>query len=138
MKKQAFTLIELMVVVAIIAFLASIALPRYFRYYKQAHKAEAAMVLASLHTAEQLYWTEHKKYTKNLTKLGWKPEGNFYYTYGFFFPGAQEGKHFFVGSAKTPPDKLGPGTADQTSFTAGAAADDDSWTIDETRAIKNG
>jgi len=141
--KKAFTLIELMIVVAIIAFLASIAIPRYFKYYAKAQQAEVSMILASLHTAQEIYRAEHGKYSKNLQKIDWKPEGNFYYTYGFYFPGAQEGINYFVGKLKTSPENLGDCHAQKTSFLARAAGNPtekdniDLWSIDETRNIRH-
>jgi len=152
--KKAFTLIELMVVVAIVALLASIAIPRYFKFHAKAKQVEAAMILSSLHTAQQIYWSENGRYSTNLNGpggIGWKPAGyngsgekaNFYYTYGFYFPGAIEGVHFFIGKLKTPPRKLGDCFAKKSKFVARAAGDlmgDDKcdlWSVDETRSIKH-
>lgn len=153
MKSRAFTLIELMVVVAIIAFLAGIAVPRYLSYSRKAKSAEAAMLLASLHTAEQMYWAEHGTYSTNLNGpdgLGWQPEGyngggkkaNFYYTYGFYFPGAKEGVHYFTGKMETPPTTLEGTRADKGTFVAKATAefgenDIDVWSIDDSRTISH-
>jgi len=144
-KKQAFTLIELMVVVAIVAFLASIAVPKYFQYYKKARQAEVAMLLASLHTAQQLYWAEHGTYTTNLNGpggLGWKPEGMFFYTYGFYFTGAQEGVNYFTGKLNTPARVLRESHASKQTFLAQAAGNTDEknmfdiWSINEARDIR--
>ena len=44
-KQQAFTLIELMIVVAIIAILAAIAIPSYTQYVQQARRADARAML---------------------------------------------------------------------------------------------
>lgn len=154
MKKQAFTLIELMIVVAIIAFLATISIPQYFRYQAKAKQTEVSMNLASLHTAEQAYFAEHGEYTTVLWGeggLGWKPEGyrgggkgeNFHYTYGFNFPGAQEGVHYFTGKLGTPASALGQSSADKTSFVVKAAGDImgkgkvDVWKVDESRKIEH-
>jgi len=140
-----------MIVVAIIALLASIAIPRYFQYYAKAYQAETAMILASLHTAQQVYWTEYNTYTTNLEELGWRPEGyngggkdaKFYYTYGFYFPGAQEGIHYFIGKLCTPPDRLEDSYANEESFVIRAAGiipgvqDTDVWSINEIRDIKH-
>lgn len=154
MKKQAFSIIELMIVVSIIAFLATVAVPKYFNYHAKAKQAEVAVMLASLHTAQQTYWAENGTYNKVLNGsegIGWKPEGykgggkqeNFYYTYGFYFPGAKEGVHFFTGKLQTPAEKLGNCFADKEKFVAKAAADItgknkiDVWQIDENRRIEN-
>ncbi|MFA6527559.1 MAG: prepilin-type N-terminal cleavage/methylation domain-containing protein [Candidatus Babeliales bacterium] len=149
---SAFTLIELMIVVAIIAFLATLAVPQYFKYQMRARQAEVAMNLASLHTAMQAYFAEHGEYTTALAGkdgVGWKPEGykgggkqeNFYYTYGFYFPGAQEGVNYFTGKLETPASALGQSSADSASFAvraAGAVASKDVcdvWQMDEGRKL---
>ncbi|MFH1832113.1 MAG: type II secretion system protein [bacterium] len=153
-KSKAFTLIELMIVVAIIAFLAAISVPQYFKYISRARQAEVAMNLASLHTAQQAYFAEHAQYCMNLSgpeSIGWKPAGykegatqqNFYYTYGFNFPGAQEGVHFFTGKLNTPKESLGETYSKMDSFLAKAAGDIggkgklDVWQVDESRSIQN-
>jgi len=150
--KDAFHLIELMIVVAIIVFLATMALPRYSSYFTKARQAEVAVNLAALHTAEQAYWAECGTYNKILwgnNGIGWKPEGykgggkdeQFYYTYGFFFPGAQEGKHYFTGKLGLPAQYMTDTYANKEKFKAcalgGTEKDVDAWSIDESRRISN-
>lgn len=153
MNQKAFTLIELMIVVAIIVFLASIAIPRYMNYFTKARQAEVAVNLAALHTAQQTYWAEHGEYTTELggqNGASWQPEGykgggkqeNFYYTYGFNSPGAKEGVHYFTGKLQTPKETLGQTQISKDGFIAKAAANvssnkTDIWQVDETRTIKN-
>jgi prepilin-type N-terminal cleavage/methylation domain-containing protein len=150
---QAFTLIELMIVVAIITFLAVLAVPQLLHYKAKAFQAEVAMNLASLHTAQQIHFAQHGSYTSVLSGengLNWKPAGysadgdhNFYYTYGFNVPGAQEGVHYFTGKLKASAQSLGATTADKDGFIAGAAGDVagknkmDVWAVNESRKIEN-
>ncbi|MBN1549118.1 prepilin-type N-terminal cleavage/methylation domain-containing protein, partial [Candidatus Babeliales bacterium] len=105
-KKQGFSLLELMVVVAIVALLSMIATPSFMRYLAKAKRAEAFMNLGSLYTAEKVYWAEHGIFTDKLCGscgAGWKPEGysgggekeRFYYSYGFCH--GKEGEQFFTG-----------------------------------------
>ncbi|MFC1894844.1 type IV pilin protein [Candidatus Dependentiae bacterium] len=154
MKNSGFTIIELMIVVAIIAFLATISVPKYFNYYAKARQAEIAVNLASLHTAQQIYYAEHGVYSNVLfgkNGIGWKPEGyrgggkgeNFYYTYGFNFPGAKEGVNYFTGKLETSKEALGNTKSDKDAFVACAAGKVagkdkiDVWQIDESRRIEN-
>jgi prepilin-type N-terminal cleavage/methylation domain-containing protein len=132
-KKSGFTLIELMVVVAIIAFLAVIAIPSFMRFMAKAKRAEAYLNLSSLYTAQKVYHVEHGKYTNVLfgkDGLGWKPEGykgggvqeRFNYTYGF---AGNEGINHFTGRMQAPASALAPAHADKDKFLIFAAADID-------------
>lgn len=125
MKRTGFSLIELMVVVAIMAFLAMIAIPNFNRFLAKAKRAEAHMNLHSIYAAEKAYWAEHGTYSDILTGsggIGWQPEGNFQYTYGF---AGAEGRNNFVGKLKTPASNLQGSRADGQAFIAVAAGDID-------------
>lgn len=132
-KQCGFTLIELMIVVAIVAFLSMISVPSFMRFLSKAKRAEAYMNLGSIYIAQKAYHAEHGKYSTVLNgpdSVGWKPEGysgggpneRFYYTYGF--AGGQEGQSHFTGKLNTPIS--GQETkADQNGFTAIAIGDID-------------
>lgn len=131
--RKGFTLLELMVVVAIIAFLAMIAVPNVMRFYAKAKRAEAYMQLHSLYAAEKAYWMEHGSYTDMIIgagSIGWKPEGYkgggknevFLYTYGF--PGS-EGRNFVTGKLQTPATFLSIAKVTKDGFVAVAAGDID-------------
>jgi type IV pilus assembly protein PilA len=79
-----FTLVELMVVVAIIGILAAVAIPNYQKYQAKARQSEAKIALASIYTAEKSFNSENGSYTGCLTQAGFVPEGaNRYYAIGF-------------------------------------------------------
>lgn len=131
---EAFSLIELMIVIAIIAFLSMISFPSFMRFLAKAKRAEAYMNLGSLYVAQKAYWAEHGTYSTNLSgpnSVGWKPEGysgggakeRFYYTYGF--GNGQEGQNYFTGKLNTPSSELQQTNASQKSFIAAAAGDID-------------
>ncbi len=63
---QGFTLIELMIVIAIIGILAAIAIPQFSAYRKRGFNAAAESDLRNAMTAEEAYYADHQKYT-NLT-----------------------------------------------------------------------
>ena len=109
-RKGGFTLIELMIVVAIIGLLAAIAIPNFLRFQLKAKSSEGKTNLAAIRTAEQSYYSEFGVYVSadvsptgapgsskraflaagnnnggtgpGFSTLGWSPEGNVYFTYG--------------------------------------------------------
>ncbi|MFA4989505.1 MAG: prepilin-type N-terminal cleavage/methylation domain-containing protein [Candidatus Omnitrophota bacterium] len=68
-RRAAFTLIELMVVVAIVVILARIALVQYYGALEKARSAEAYSVLADIASAETGYYTEYDAYTTTWSNL---------------------------------------------------------------------
>jgi type IV pilus assembly protein PilA len=71
MKKQAgFTLIELMIVVAIIAILAAIAIPAYQDYTKRSHVSEGLNLASSAKTAVAEYYSSEGNLPSNNTSAG--------------------------------------------------------------------
>ncbi len=121
--KRGFSLMELMIVVAIIAVLAMVSVPTFARYLAKAKRAEAYMNLRSIYGAQKAHWAETGTYSTVCMGnggIGWKPEGNCNYTYGF--PGG-EGVNNFTGKLKTASSHLSAGNASQNSFVAVAAGD---------------
>jgi len=60
--QKGFTLIELMVVVAIVGILASIAIPSYTDYVKKGKAAEATANLADLRVKMEQYYQDNRTY----------------------------------------------------------------------------
>lgn len=74
--KKAFTLIELMIVIAIIAIIAAIAIPNLIEARKQGNEAAAIGALRTLNTAQSIYRESGKEvvsgasqYADNLAEL---------------------------------------------------------------------
>ena len=81
MKKlqKGFTLIELMIVVAIIGLLAALAIPNFIRFQARSKQSEVKANLKGLFTAEKSYYQEKDTYSSCIKKIGFSPErGNRY------------------------------------------------------------
>src|SRR5512138_2962923 len=76
---KGFTLIELMIVVAIIGILAAIAIPNFIKFQARSKQSEAKANLKALYTAEKAYFQEKDTYDASVSKIGFAPErGNRY------------------------------------------------------------
>ena len=103
-RRGGFTLIELMIVVAIIGILAAIAIPNFLRFQLKAKSSEGKTNLAAIRTAEESYFAEYGNYVSALPspptlgdnvktnfshavpsegfdRVGWSPEGQVYFNY---------------------------------------------------------
>jgi len=68
-RKQGFTLIELMIVVAIIAIIAAIAIPSLLNARKAGNEASAISSLRTLTTVNEQYRTRFQAYSAGLANL---------------------------------------------------------------------
>ena len=59
LKKKGFTLVEIMIVVAIIAILAAVAIPNFIRYRNDSRTAACIANMKQLQTAAESYLTKH-------------------------------------------------------------------------------
>lgn len=79
-----FTLVELMVVVAIIGILATLAVPQYKKFQAKSRQSEARLSLGGAYTIEQSFAAENSSYTTCLGQAGYNRDGvRFYYSVGF-------------------------------------------------------
>lgn len=81
--QRGFSLVELMVVVAIIGILASIAVPAVSKFMAKARQSEAKSNLSSLYSAEKSFFSEYTTYDNRFAAVGYAPEGQVRYNIGF-------------------------------------------------------
>lgn len=69
MKQTGFTLIEMMITMAIIAVLASVATMSYTQYVLRANRADAKIALMQLAQRQERYFTENLRYAADFDEL---------------------------------------------------------------------
>lgn len=86
LKDQGFTLVELMVVVAIIGILSAIAVPNFKKYQAKSKTSEAKLQLSAAYTAQQSFYSDYDTYHVCLRYMGYNPTNEVasrYYAVGF-------------------------------------------------------
>ncbi len=66
---RGFTLVELMVVIAIIGFLAAVIAPQFFRQIGRGQRAAAQMQIKNIESALGMYYSENYEYPDTLAAL---------------------------------------------------------------------
>lgn len=166
-KSDGFTLVELMVVVAIIGILSAIAVPNFKKYQAKSKQSEAKIQLAMVYTVENTAMADYDTYAACLSFLGYDVPARGYYSVGFtgapttgnnvvrnrsgsalctdaatqsrLTPGAL----LFAGDGGAAAATLtGPTALAQSTFTAGAVGNLqtnawDAWTINEAKTLSN-
>lgn len=119
-KQQGFTLIELMIVVAIIGILAAIAIPNFLRYQAQSRQAEARTNLGGIFVAEVSFFGENSRFS-NFSEIGFTLAGTSNrYTYRAMLTTVAAGV-ISAGAVETINAGIGAIAADNTVFAAASS-----------------
>jgi type IV pilus assembly protein PilA len=73
--QKGFTLIELMIVVAIIGILAAIAIPNFLAYQARSKQSEAKTNLGGIYTSEIGYFGEYNDFNSAFATIGYQVAG---------------------------------------------------------------
>jgi type IV pilus assembly protein PilA len=79
--QKGFTLIELMIVVAIIGILAAIAIPNFIKFQARSKQSEAKANLKAIFTAQKAFFQEKDRFSSLTGEVGFEPERNNRYAY---------------------------------------------------------
>jgi len=79
--KRGFTLVEIMIVVAIIGILAALAIPSFIRFQAKSKQAEARTNLKAIFTGQRTRFAERDRYSSAIAEIGFGPERGNRYAY---------------------------------------------------------
>lgn len=132
-KAKGFTLIELMIVVAIIGILAAIAIPNFVKFQCRSKQSEAKNNLKALYVAEESYRAENDEYASIDTIVGGANfDANSVTNPIGFVPKGEKLRYDYTATQN------GDGfDADATANEVDANLATDSWTIDQTNNLQN-
>ncbi len=140
--QKGFSLVELMIVVAIIGILAALAVPKFNLFQAKARQAEAKSNLSHIYTLQQSYFGDNDTYiafagvqgpaacttVAAANTLGFTPSpcNKLRYAYSSTAPGAPAATTFTA-----------TGTAPLSRIYPGCAAGADTWTINQLKDLQN-
>jgi len=78
-KDKGFTLIELMIVVAIIGILAAIAIPNFMNFLAKTKRSEVKYNLSAIYKCQISHFGENNAFSSSFNTIRWRPEGKIYY-----------------------------------------------------------
>ena len=95
-----FTLIEVMIAVAVVAILATVAYPSYADYIRKGKRATAQAALMELAGKQQTYLLDRRSYAATLSDLGFAAPGEIASDYTFTISSATATPPAFVVQAE--------------------------------------
>ncbi len=145
--QKGFTLIELMIVVAIIGILAAIAIPNFMQYQAKSKQSEAKTNLGGIYTSEVSYFGEQNTFSDTFSLIGFQVASQGTQRYTFTLGSALGGTPLLSASAVASGCTNYAGANVSTSpvgWTALATGNIDGdtfcdiWTMNDTKTLFNG
>ncbi|VFQ47283.1 type IV pilin protein [Desulfoluna butyratoxydans] len=136
---KGFTLIELMIVVAIIGILAAVAIPNFRNYQLKSKESEAKVNLAAIAVAQEAYFAEYDGYvtlaanpagTASGAKRTWSPTAAGYAAIGF----APKDSNVYFTYQTTAATAIAF-TATATGNLDGSGSGDNVWSVSNTSSV---
>ena len=133
---KGFSLVELMIVVAIIGVLSALAVPKFQSFQAKAKQSEAKSNLSHIYTLEQAYFGERDLYSTALADIGFTLQGRPRYNYTI---GTSSTSTFLAtATASTvtlnPDGSIKSATPNQKNISSGCTFPD-KWTMDQNKNL---
>jgi type IV pilus assembly protein PilA len=140
--KKGFTLIELMIVVAIIGILAAIAIPNFLRFQAKSKQSEAKTNLGGIFTAQIAFFGDNN-FFGNFDQIAWAPTGTtrYYFDSGTDNTTGAASPQDYRGTVYTGYSAMAGLSHGDNTFVIGASANidtdatQDRWSVNELRQL---